>query len=63
MKTVDGEFLKAAETFIESSVKKDKPFFVWFNPTRMHIWTHVPGSTCRRPSTRGAPRAMSTAPV
>ena len=21
--------------------KADKPFFVWFNTTRMHIWTHL----------------------
>lgn len=42
METVDGEFLDAAETFIEKQVKADKPFFTWFNTTRMHNFTHVP---------------------
>ncbi|EOW6614576.1 arylsulfatase [Vibrio fluvialis] len=42
METVDGEFLDAAETFIEKQVKEDKPFFTWFNTTRMHNFTHVP---------------------
>ncbi|MCG6414134.1 sulfatase-like hydrolase/transferase, partial [Vibrio fluvialis] len=35
-------FLDAAETFIEKQVKADKPFFTWFNTTRMHNFTHVP---------------------
>ncbi|KKX90124.1 arylsulfatase, partial [Vibrio parahaemolyticus] len=42
METVDGEFLEAAETFIDKQVKADKPFFVWFNTTRMHNFPHVP---------------------
>ncbi|MDT8867711.1 arylsulfatase [Vibrio fluvialis] len=42
METVDGEFLDAAENFIEKQVKADKPFFTWFNTTRMHNFTHVP---------------------
>ncbi|ERM62091.1 arylsulfatase, partial [Vibrio mimicus CAIM 1882] len=42
METVDGEFLDAAESFIEKQVKADKPFFTWFNTTRMHNFTHVP---------------------
>jgi len=41
MPTVDEEFLKAAKGFIETSVKGDTPFFVWFNTTRMHIFTHL----------------------
>ena len=27
--------------FITNAAKGDKPFFVWFNATRMHIWTHL----------------------
>ena len=27
--------------FIEKAVSDDKPFFVWMNPTRMHIFTHL----------------------
>lgn len=42
MENVDGEFLDAAESFIEKQVKADKPFFTWFNTTRMHNFTHVP---------------------
>ncbi|MFK8402350.1 arylsulfatase [Pseudomonas sp. BGr12] len=41
METIDQEFLQATENFIEKSHKADKPFFVWFNTTRMHIWTHL----------------------
>ncbi|MGA9853873.1 MAG: arylsulfatase, partial [Gammaproteobacteria bacterium] len=41
METIDEVFLKAAMGFIDKSHKDGKPFFVWFNPTRMHIWTHL----------------------
>ena len=41
METVDEEFLKAAQGFIDQSAKSKKPFFVWFNTTRMHIFTHL----------------------
>jgi arylsulfatase len=41
METVDGEFLKAALDFIDRQQKAGKPFFCWFNSTRMHIFTHL----------------------
>jgi len=41
MPTVDQEFLGAATQFINNAVKQDKPFFLWFNSTRMHIFTHL----------------------
>jgi arylsulfatase A-like enzyme len=41
METVDEEFLGATMNFIDRSHKADKPFFVWFNSTRMHIYTHL----------------------
>ena len=41
METVDEEVTAAALDFMERSVKADKPFFVWWNSTRMHIWTHL----------------------
>ena len=41
METVDQEFLDASLTFIDKAVKDDKPFFVWWNSTRMHIFTHL----------------------
>jgi arylsulfatase len=41
METVDEEVTVAALDFMERAVKADKPFFVWWNSTRMHIWTHL----------------------
>jgi arylsulfatase len=41
METVDGEFLDGALKFIDQSHKDGKPFFCWFNSTRMHIFTHL----------------------
>jgi len=41
MPTIDEEFLGAAKKFIDTSVKNNKPFFVWFNTTRMHVFTHL----------------------
>jgi len=41
METVDEEFLKATDTFIRQSHKDNKPFFVWYNSTRTHVWTHL----------------------
>src|SRR5210317_243354 len=41
METVDEEVTIAALDFIDRSHKADKPFFVWWNSTRMHIWTHL----------------------
>ena len=41
MPTIDQEIYAAADKFIDKSVQGDKPFFVWFNSTRMHVWTHL----------------------
>ena len=41
METVDDEFLERTNAFMERSVKAGEPFFVWHNPTRMHIYTHL----------------------
>ena len=41
METVDEEFLTAQLDFIERQVKAGKPFFSWFNSTRMHIYTFL----------------------
>ena len=41
METADGEFLDASLDFIDRANKDKKPFFVWFNSTRMHIYTHL----------------------
>lgn len=41
METVDEEFLGGTVDFIERAVRDDKPFFVWHNSTRMHVWTYL----------------------
>lgn len=41
METVDDETVAAAEDFIKKAVEEGKPFFVWWNGTRMHFRTHV----------------------
>lgn len=41
MKTADEEFLAAGLDFMDRSAKGNKPFFMWFNTTRMHVWTHL----------------------
>ena len=41
METVDEEFLAAALDFIDRQHKANKPFFCWFNSTRMHVFTHL----------------------
>ncbi|GMR06062.1 MAG: arylsulfatase [Gammaproteobacteria bacterium] len=42
METIDDEFLAASLDFIDRNHKTGKPWFTWFNSTRMHYWTHVP---------------------
>ena len=41
METVDEEVTTAALGFMDKAVKDGKPFFVWWNSTRMHIFTHL----------------------
>lgn len=41
METVDDVILEKASDFITKSVKDNKPFFCWANPTRMHVFTHL----------------------
>ncbi|MDQ0317429.1 arylsulfatase [Amorphus orientalis] len=41
METVDDETAAAAMDFMERQVEQGKPFFTWFNTTRMHFRTHV----------------------
>ena len=41
METIDEEFLAATKDFIERAKKANKPFFAWFNPSRMHFFTHL----------------------
>jgi arylsulfatase len=41
METVDDEILDLALKFVNKAKTDGKPFFLWLNPTRMHIVTHL----------------------
>jgi len=41
METIDAETVAAAKDFMSRQVKAGKPFFCWWNGTRMHFRTHV----------------------
>ena len=41
MKTVDDEILGDALKFVDKARQDGKPFFLWLNPTRMHVITHL----------------------
>jgi arylsulfatase A-like enzyme len=48
METVDEEFLAGSLKFIDKAHQKEQPFFLWFNSTRMHYYTHVKESSLGR---------------
>ena len=41
METIDDEITNASLDYMERATKAGKPFFLWWNSTRMHIWTHL----------------------
>jgi len=41
MEDVEIELVKRSKDFMERSVKAGKPFFLWHNSTRTHVWTHL----------------------
>jgi len=41
METIDDEVTKEALRFMTDAKKADKPFFLWWNATRMHVFTHL----------------------
>ena len=41
METVDDEILANAFKFLDKARQDGKPFFLWLNPTRMHVITHL----------------------
>jgi arylsulfatase A-like enzyme len=41
MPTVDDEFVDRTLSIMERSTRENRPFFIWHNPTRMHINTHL----------------------
>ena len=48
METFDAEVLKHTLDWLDRNGKADKPFFVWFNTTAIHIWSHVPKEYVQR---------------
>ncbi len=41
METVDEAILGFATAFLDKAKADNKPFFLWLNPTRMHVVTHL----------------------
>jgi arylsulfatase A-like enzyme len=53
METADGEFLAAGLDFIDRANATNKPFFVWMNTTRMHVWARLKPEAVGRTSLPG----------
>jgi arylsulfatase A-like enzyme len=47
METIDDEVTARTLDFMERAKKANRPFFIWWNSTRMHIFTHL------KPASRG----------
>ena len=45
METVDEEFMASALDFMERKTKENVPWLCYFNPTRMHVFTHLKPSS------------------
>ena len=41
METYDDETIAQSVKFMRKAVKDDKPFFIWHNTSRTHMWTHL----------------------
>ena len=41
METIDDEVTAGALDFMERAIKANKPFFLWWNSSRMHVFTHL----------------------
>jgi arylsulfatase len=42
METFDEVLVKASEDFMDKAKQASKPFFIWHNTTRMHVFTYIP---------------------
>jgi len=40
METIDGEVLGETVKWMDKNARGDKPFFLWFNSTAIHVWSH-----------------------
>ncbi len=50
METIDQEVTDAAIDFLKRAKEQDKPFFLWSNSTRMHVWTRLKTESQARPA-------------
>jgi arylsulfatase A-like enzyme len=41
MEDIDSVLVQRGVDFMDRSVKANKPFFLWYNSTRCHVWTHL----------------------
>jgi len=41
METIDEAIVEASKAFMSNAKKAGKPFFVWHNPTRVHVFTYL----------------------
>ena len=41
METVEEDLVNHSLDFMDRAVKAEKPFFLWHNSTRMHVWTRL----------------------
>ena len=62
---MDDEILDLSLKFIDKAKSDGEPFFLWLNPTRTHIVTHLSETTSsiassNSPSAGSAARSMST---
>ncbi len=60
METIDDEVTDLALDYLEKAKKADKPFFMWWNSTRMHINTHLKRKAAARPGSACIPTAWSS---
>jgi len=42
METFDDVLVQASNGFMDKAKRDGKPFFIWHNTTRMHVWTFLP---------------------
>jgi arylsulfatase len=42
METIDDVLVAQTNGFMDKAKKDGKPFFIWHNPTRMHVFTYIP---------------------
>jgi arylsulfatase len=61
METIDEEITEGAFGYLDKAAKSDKPFFLWWNSTRMHINTYLKPASDHTsvPASTSSPRSCS----